>query len=148
MAGMGEGVPCKWEGRKPSVGKGGKRRMIVRRVRGKERAETIVQLSKEAVIEGVRIWHSIFLKTLKVHRKKVILCLIECPAGRESILHRALASVFLVWPEGWGMRVGIRRCSMFASQAFCSAIQTLFARLGHKIVFFFRSSLHKKRVFL
>lgn len=55
------GCSCKWEGRKPSVGKGGERRMIVRRVGGKERAETIVQLSKEAVIEGVRIWHSIFL---------------------------------------------------------------------------------------
>lgn len=76
----GRGCSCKWEGRKPSVGKGGKRRMIVRRVGGKERAETIVQLSKEAVIEGVRIWHNIFLKTLKVHRKKVILCLIECHA--------------------------------------------------------------------
>lgn len=43
--------------------KRGKRRMIVRRVGGKERAETIVQLSKEAVIEGARIWQSIFLKT-------------------------------------------------------------------------------------
>lgn len=76
----GRGCSCKWKGRKPSVGKGGKRRMIVRRVGGKERAETIVQLSKEAVIEGARIWLSIFLKTPKFHRKKVILCLIQCSA--------------------------------------------------------------------
>lgn len=62
------------------MGKGGKRRRIVRRVGGKERAETIVQLSKEAVIEGARIWQSILLKTLKFHRKKVILCLIQCLA--------------------------------------------------------------------
>lgn len=52
----------------------------MRRVGGKERAETIVQLSKEAVIEGARIWQSILLKTLKFHRKKVILCLIQCHA--------------------------------------------------------------------
>lgn len=32
-----------------------------------------------------------------------------CPARRESILHRTLASVFLVWPKGRGVRVRIRR---------------------------------------
>lgn len=74
------GCSCKWEGRKPSVGKGGKKRMIARRVGGKERAETIVQLSKEAVIEGVRIWQSSFPKPLKFHRKKMILCLTQCRA--------------------------------------------------------------------
>jgi len=76
----GRGCSCRWEGRKPSVGKGGKKGMIVRRVGGKERAETIVQLSKEAVIEGARVWQSVFLKTLKFHGKKVILCLIQCCA--------------------------------------------------------------------
>lgn len=103
----GRGCSCRREGRKPSVGKGGKRRMIVRRVGGKERAETIVQVSKEAVIEGVRIWHSVFLKTLKVHRKKVILCLIECCAlpGRNpfciGLLHQFSWFGQKAGGEGW-----------------------------------------------
>lgn len=88
--------------------KRGKRRMIVRRVGGKERAETIVQLSKEAVIEGVRIWHSIFLKTLKVHRKKVILYLMECSAlPRENPFCTGLLHWFS-W-LGQGVRIGIKR---------------------------------------
>lgn len=107
----GRGCSCKREGRKPSVGNGGKRRMIVRRVGGKERAETIVQLSKEAVIEGVRIWHSIFLKTLKVRRKKVILCLIECRAlpGGNPFCTGLLHQFSWFGQKAREVRAGIRR---------------------------------------
>lgn len=144
----GRGCSCKWEGRKPSVGKGGKRRVIARRVGGKERAETIVQLSKEAVIEGVRIWQSIFLQTLKFQRKEVILCLIQCCAltGKNLSCTRLLFQFSCLGQKLCG---GIRRAlHVCLPLAFHSEIQAFFARLGHKIIFFFHSSPNKKFGFL
>lgn len=78
--------------------------MIARRVGGKEKAETIVQLSKEAVIESARVWQGIFLQTLNFQRKEVILCLIQCcaPTGKNMFCTGLLFEFSCLCQKLWG----------------------------------------------